>query len=137
MKFFAILILPTETDATDEKSVKHAASELMRPFEMWKDEVPVENGRWDYYWCCSKEWMDENQFSYSAYTGIPSGQSLVVFPVEELTAGCAADSIVSPSGEWIRSKATYTEEDPLWDAKALGIFKSFPGHFGVLAYCHG
>ncbi|MEK8035055.1 hypothetical protein AACH06_29920 [Ideonella sp. DXS29W] len=137
MMFFAILILPMGTDVTDEKSVEQAASELMRPFEMWKDEIPVESGHWDYYWCCSKEWMDESQISYSAYTGIPVDQPLVVFPVEQLSVEGVTDSIVTPRGEWIRSKSTYVEEDPPWDAKALGVCRSFPGHFGVLAYCHG
>jgi|GEM_PF-1699081 len=137
MKFFAILILPTNIDANNAESIEKSASELMRPFKMWEDDIPAERGRWDYYWCCTKEWMDESQISYSAYVGVPSHQSLIVFPVETLSGDGITDSIITPNGEWHRSRATYTEDDPSWEAKALGICKSFPGHFCVLAYCHG
>jgi len=137
MKFFAIVILPKGTDETDAKQVEQAASSLMQPFKMWEDDVPVENGQWDYYWCCSREWMEESRISYFAYKGIPESQPLVVFPVAHLSNEGITDSIVTPTGEWHRSKATYEEEDPSWDAKASGILRAFPGHFGVLAYCHG
>lgn len=137
MKYFALLILPEDTDATDPSAVERAAFEMMKPFKMWQDDVPVENGHWDCYWCCTKEWMDQSQLSYACYSGVPAAQSLIVFPVEQLSAEGVTDSLVTPGGEWHRSKATYTENDPGWEAKALGICLSFPGHFAVLAYCHG
>jgi hypothetical protein len=81
--------------------------------------------------------MDQCRLSYSCYVGVPAEQSLIVFPVEQLTAAGVTDLLVTPKGEWHRSKATYTTEYPAWTAEALGISRSFPGHFAVLAYCHG
>jgi hypothetical protein len=49
MKYFALLILPPGTDVAAPESVERAASEMMKPFRMWDDDVPVENGHWDYY----------------------------------------------------------------------------------------
>lgn len=137
MKFFATLILPMEADISDRKSVERFSAEMMRPFKMWEDDIPAENGCWDYYWCCTKEWMEESRIGYSSYRGIPAGQPFVLFPADRITAEGVTDSIVTPNGEWLRSKASYTEDDPSWTASAIGICRSFPGHFAVLAYCHG
>lgn len=137
MKFFAILILPCGIDPTDSKMVEHTASVLMRPFKMWEEDVSAANGRWDYYWCCTKEWMNESHLDFAAYQSASSEQAPIVFALDELTADGVTDSIITPDGEWHRSMATYTEEDPLWESKALRVFSSFPGHFGALLFCHG
>ena len=137
MKFFAVLILPKDIDLNTEKSVEHATSALMRPFKMWEDDVPVENGRWDYYWCCTKEWMNESHLDYSAYPSASNEQAPIVFPVDQLTSEGVPYSIITPEGEWHRSKATYVDADPSWELEALNICRSFPGSFGVLLYCHG
>jgi len=137
MKFFAVLILPRDIDPADAKSVEHCASVLMRKFKMWEDDTPVEDGHWDYYCCCTKEWMNECRLDCSAYPSTSSEQAPIVFAVDQLQPESVTDSIITPRGEWHRSKATYNEEDPLWGLKALSIFRSFPGYFGVLLYCHG
>ncbi|MHA6834242.1 hypothetical protein [Ralstonia pseudosolanacearum] len=117
--------------------MERVAALMMNPFKMWEDDTPIENAQWDYYWCCTREWMDQRQLSYSAYAGIPQTQPLVVFPVDQLTAEGLTDSVLTPHGDWYRSKATYEREDPSWETEALGICRSFAGHFAVLAYCHG
>ena len=137
MKYFALIILPIDINPLDSQSIESAAAEMMGPFKMWEDDTPIGNARWDYYWCCTKEWMDQSQLSYSAYAGIPEAQPLVVFPVDQLTAEGVTYSVLTPHGDWYRSKATYEKADPSWDAEALRICRSFGGHFGVLAYCHG
>lgn len=137
MKYFALLILPPGTDITDSKAIESAASAMMQPFKMWEDDIPAERGRWDYYWCCTKAWMDESNLSYACYSGIAADQPYIVFPVEQLDAEGVADSLVTPNGEWYRSKATYTEDDPDWPDKALAICRAFHRHYAVLAYCHG
>lgn len=137
MKFFAVLILPMGVDSTDPKMVEHTASALMRPFKMWEDDVPVENGHWDYYWCCTKEWMTDSRLDFAAYPSASSDQAPMVFALDQVSSDGVTDSIITPNGEWHRSKATYTEEDALWESKALSIFRSFPGHSGVLLFCHG
>lgn len=137
MKFFAILILPKHTNASDARLVEHTASVLMRPFKMWEDDVPAENGFWDYYWCCTKEWMEERRIDHAAYPSTVSRQAPIVFPVAQVPLAGMTDSIITPNGEWHRSKGSYAEEDPSWAPEALNICRSFAGHFAVLLYCHG
>ncbi len=137
MKYFTLIILPSGMDPLDTSAVELIAAEMMNPFQMWEDDTPVENARWDYYWCCTREWMDQNQLSYSAYVDVPQAQPLVVFPVDQLTAEGITYSVLTPHGTWHRSKATYEREDPSWEAEALRICRAFVGHFAVLAYCHG
>jgi hypothetical protein len=48
--------------------------------------------------------MDQCRLSYSCYVGVPAEQSLIVFPVEQLTAAGVTDLLVTPKGEWHRSK---------------------------------
>jgi len=43
-KYFVLLILPIGTDVADPAAVERVASEMMRPFEMWQEDVPAENG---------------------------------------------------------------------------------------------
>ena len=137
MKFFALLILPQDIDGRDAESVWRAASALMRPFKMWEDDVSVKDGRWDYFWCCTKEWMEQSQIDCTVYTGISVDQPFIMFPVEKLPVEGIPDSIVTPNREWHRSQATYTRQDPEWEARALNVLRAFSGHLAVLAYCHG
>ncbi|MDB0566546.1 hypothetical protein AB6Q13_11500 [Ralstonia solanacearum] len=137
MKYFTLIILPNSIDPLDTSSIERVAAEMMNLFKMREDDTPVENAHWDYYWCCTKEWMDQSQLSYSTYVGVPPAQPLVVFPVDQLTAEGVTYSVLTPNGEWHRSKATYEREDSSWEAEALRICRAFAGHFAVLAYCHG
>ena len=137
MKYFAKLILPKGIDAASADQLEHFAAELMRPFKMWEDDIPAKDGHWDHYRCCTKEWLDEKNIDCSTYESISANQSLLVFPVDKIPAECVTDSIVTPNKEWHRSRSTYSEEDHSWREKALAIYKSFTGHDGVLAYCHG
>ncbi|MFV0680913.1 hypothetical protein [Ottowia sp.] len=149
MKFFAILVLPKDTDVAHTEMVEDAASKMMQPFKMWEEGDTVDgagfplegDGYWDYYSCCSKDCMAhreaEGRFGYSAYAGVPENQPLVVFPVEQVGGEGVTDSIVTPDGQWHRSQASYTQDDSSWEAKALGICQSYSGYFGVLLFCHG
>lgn len=135
-KFFVLLILPIGTDVTDSEAVERVALEMMTPFRMREDEVPTRGGYWDYFFCCTKKWMDDSQLSYSEYA-VSAEQSLVLFPAEQLGPDGVANVIVTPKGEWHGSAATYTTSDSGWEARALEIFHSYRGHSAVLAYCHG
>ncbi len=137
MQFFALIILPEGTDPLDRDGVERAASGIMRRFRMWEDDTPIETAHWDYYQCCTKDWMRENGVSDRCYPGVPQAQPLVVFPVEHLGADGVTDSVVTPDGEWHRSRATYTKGDPQWADAALRICRSYAGHVAVLAFCHG
>lgn len=137
MKFFALLVLPQDIDGRDAELIQRAASALMRPFKMWEDDVPVKDGHWDYFWCCTKEWMEQTQMDYAQYTGVPPDQPFIIFPIEQIGIEGIPDSIVTPDGKWHRSNSTYTQEDASWKIRALHVLRSFPGHLAVLAYCHG
>ena len=140
MKFFAIIILPTSVDVQSTDSVERAAAEMMQPFKIWDEDDPMppgHQGHWDYFWCCSTEWMEQGGRECGMYGDPPLGQENLVFPTERVTAEGVADSIVTPAGEWHRSNATYSLEDPTWGHKALSTLRAHPGHFAVLAYCHG
>lgn len=137
MKFFAIVILPKAVDPSNTAMVELAVSELMQPFKMWEDDISEGEGHWDYYWCCTRDWMDQSECDYSAYAITPADQPLVIFQVEHLSASGVTPAVISPTGEWYQSKATYAKEDHSWEPVCLTICSSFPGHLAILVYCHG
>ncbi|KQV78298.1 hypothetical protein [Rhizobacter sp. Root1221] len=134
-KFFAIVVLPPTVDIRSADAVEQAVDRLMRPFEIWDGDDPTppgHNGCWDYYWCCSKAWLVEDDRASDVY----DGQEDLVFPVDRITEDGVVHALVTPDGKWHESNATYMKEDPDWDQKALALLRAHPAHFGVLAYCH-
>ena len=135
MKFYAIVILPPSVDTQSADAVRSAVLALMRPFEAWDSDDPVppgHRGHWDGYFCCSREWLLEQDRASDVY----SGQEDLVFPVDRVDASGITNALVTPTGEWHESRATYTREDPDWTGKALALCRAHAGHFGVLLYCH-
>lgn len=137
MKFYALIILPREIDIADPDAIESAAASQMKPFQMWQDDIPVGKRHWDYYWCCTKEWLTESQIDFTGYPTALADHPYLLFPAETLTMDGVVDAIVSPEREWLQSESTYETEDPCWPSKAIEICKRFAGHYVVLAYCHG
>lgn len=135
MKFYALLILPPGTDVYDGPAVEAAAARLMQPFEMWQDDGPP--GEWDYYWCCTRAWLQEHGEDLAEWPAALVGVEHLVVPVDALTEGDMTFAVVTSEPAWFNSRATYTEEDPDWAGRALGICRGFAGQHAVLAYCHG
>jgi hypothetical protein len=137
MKFYALIVLPKEADISRVSEIEEAAALLMKPFKMWEDDVPVGRQHWDWYWCCTKEWLEQSNISFSEYSTALPDHPYLVFPAETLSEEGVVDSVVTPDGEWVRSKSPYTMEDPTWPQKAVSLCNGFSGHYAVLAYCHG
>ncbi|RDZ28039.1 hypothetical protein [Lysobacter silvisoli] len=135
MKFYALLILPLGTDVYDGSAVEAAAARLMQPFEMWRDDGPP--GEWDYYWCCTREWLVEHGEDLAEWPAALADAGHLVVPVDALCEGDATFAVVTPEPGWFNSRATYTDDDAAWGGRAVEIFRGFPGHYAVLAYCHG
>ncbi len=135
MKFYALVILPLGIDVSDNQAIEAAVAEQMKPFEMWQDDLPA--GEWDYYWCCTKEWLEEAGVSLTDWPTALLESKYVVLPIDTLTESDVTCAIVTPQPEWFMSNSSYESDDITWPDRAISICKQFHGHHAVVAYCHG
>ena len=135
MKFYALVILPIGTDVSDSQVIESTVATQMKPFEMWQDDLTP--GKWDYYWCCTREWLEEVGVSLLDWPTALLESRYVVFPADTVTESGVTFAIVTPQPEWFRSNASYVAQDLTWPERAIEICKQFQGHHAVVAYCHG
>lgn len=106
MKFHTLVILPSGTDVADGEAIESAVAKQMKPFEMWQDDLRP--GEWDYYCCCTREWLVANGISVLDWpTALPNSEYLV-FPADTLTGSDVTSAVVTHSRSGFRARALTT-----------------------------
>ena len=134
MKFYSLVILPKNVDITCVDETQAAVAALMKPFEMWQEGDSTER-RWDYYWCCIKDGLSEDEIA--EHPQALADNPFIVFPVEAIDKEMVVYALVTPDVKWHQNRAACKVEDPDWPDKAIDIMRGFKGHYAVLVYCHG
>ncbi len=135
MKFYALVVLPMGTDVSDGHAIEAAVARQMKPFQMWQDDLSP--GAWDYYWCCTREWLEENAVDLRDWPGALRDSEYLVFPADTLTESGVTPAIVTPAPGWFENRDHHEPAAGAWNDRAIAICRQFRGHHIVVVYCHG
>ncbi|HEX7989075.1 MAG TPA: hypothetical protein VF513_02860 [Stenotrophomonas sp.] len=135
MKFYALVVLPMGTDVSDAHAIEAAVATQMKPFQMWQDDLSP--AAWDYYWCCTRDWLEENGVDLRDWPTALRDSEYLVFPADTLAESGVTSAIVTPGPEWIEDRDSQMPATHAWNDRAIDICRQFPGHHIVVVYCHG
>lgn len=136
MKFYLMVLLDAQSVATaDDDAIRALVQQRMAAHGDLGDEQDLPP-RWDYHFCCDKDWLREAEPDHVWLTLASRSQQLLVLAPAALDPAGLPAAVLTADGQWHESNAGILQVDPAWPARAQQLLRAHHEVLAVVVYAH-